>query len=116
MVVLDNQLLMSEGKIPTDILAFFRASLSSWTSEQCEVHLVFSYVRPCVTIHLEFRSNYAITKASLNIISELQKVTWPTRQETMKLTIVVVVGSLFVGLYIGGLDIIFAQMLRLITK
>lgn len=54
--------------------------------------------------------------ASLNIISELQKVTWPTRQETMKLTIVVVVGSLFVGLYIGGLDIIFAQMLRLITK
>jgi preprotein translocase subunit SecE len=54
--------------------------------------------------------------APLNIISELQKVSWPTRQETTKLTIVVIAASLFVGLYIGGLDIVFAQMLRIITK
>jgi preprotein translocase SecE subunit len=49
-------------------------------------------------------------------MSELQKVSWPTRQETTKLTIVVIAASLFVGLYIGGLDIVFAQMLRIITK
>lgn len=54
--------------------------------------------------------------APLGIISELQKVSWPTRQETLKLTIVVVAGSLFVGFYIGILDIVFAQLLRLITK
>lgn len=54
--------------------------------------------------------------APLNIVSELQKVSWPTRQETIKLTIVVIVGSLFVGLYIGVLDVIFAQLLRLVTR
>ena len=54
--------------------------------------------------------------APFNIMGELQKVSWPSRQETTKLTIVVVVASLFVGLYIGGLDIVFAQLLRLITK
>ena len=53
---------------------------------------------------------------ALDIISELQKVSWPNRQETTKLTVVVIVATLFVGLYIGGLDIVFAQMLRIITK
>jgi len=52
----------------------------------------------------------------INIIEEIRKVSWPSRQETMKLTIVVIVTSLFAGLYIGGLDIVFAQALRLITR
>lgn len=49
------------------------------------------------------------------MLGELQKVTWPTRQETLKLTVVVVVASVFVGLYIGSLDFIFAQLLRIFT-
>lgn len=52
----------------------------------------------------------------INIIEEIRKVSWPSRQETLKLTIVVIVTSLFAGLYIGTLDVVFAQALRLITQ
>lgn len=35
---------------------------------------------------------------------ELQLTTWPTREETIKLTAVVVLVSVVVGVYLGGLD------------
>jgi preprotein translocase subunit SecE len=42
-----------------------------------------------------------------DIISELRKVTWPTRQDTFNLTLVVVVVSVAVGLALGGIDLLF---------
>jgi preprotein translocase subunit SecE len=42
-----------------------------------------------------------------DIISELRKVTWPTRQDTTNLTMVVVVVSVAVGLALGGIDLLF---------
>lgn len=48
--------------------------------------------------------------------SELQKVTWPTRQEVMRLTFVVIAISLIVGLYIGGLDFVFTKLLQFFAK
>ncbi|MFO0703388.1 MAG: preprotein translocase subunit SecE [Patescibacteria group bacterium] len=50
------------------------------------------------------------------IIDEIRKVSWPSRRETIKLTIVVIVVSVFVGIYIGVLDIVFAKGLQLFTK
>lgn len=47
---------------------------------------------------------------------ELRKVTWPTRAEVIRLTGVVIVVSLAVGIYVGGLDFIFTQMLQSIAK
>jgi len=47
---------------------------------------------------------------------ELTKVTWPTRQETIKLTLVIIIASLAVGLYIGGLDILFTNLLGMFLK
>jgi len=41
------------------------------------------------------------------IISELRKVTWPTREETWYLTVVVLVVAGAVGLFLGGVDIFF---------
>jgi preprotein translocase subunit SecE len=38
------------------------------------------------------------------VVSELKKVTWPTRQEAIKLTVVVIAISVLVGVFIGGLD------------
>lgn len=38
---------------------------------------------------------------------ELKKVTWPTRQTTIRYTIIVIVASLSVGLLIGGIDYLF---------
>jgi preprotein translocase subunit SecE len=37
-------------------------------------------------------------------VSELKKVTWPTRQETVNLTMVVIVVAAALGLFLGGLD------------
>lgn len=47
---------------------------------------------------------------------ELQKVTWPTRAEVTRLTIIVIVSSLIVGVYIGGVDFLFTKALELVLK
>lgn len=44
------------------------------------------------------------------VITELKKVSWPTREETIKLTGLVIVISVIVGLFIGGLDIALIQI------
>lgn len=41
--------------------------------------------------------------------AELSKVTWPTRQETTRLTIVVVIAAIAFGLAIGGVDYLFTK-------
>jgi preprotein translocase subunit SecE len=40
-----------------------------------------------------------------DIVSELKKVTWPTREETMRLTVAVVIVAIAIGLLLGGIDI-----------
>jgi preprotein translocase subunit SecE len=42
-----------------------------------------------------------------DIISELKKVTWPTREETVRLTVVVIVVSVAIGMGLGIIDIGF---------
>ncbi|RLC82377.1 MAG: preprotein translocase subunit SecE [Chloroflexi bacterium] len=46
--------------------------------------------------------------------AELRKVTWPTRDEAVKLTIVVLVTILVMAILLGVLDLIFAKVLDLI--
>lgn len=48
--------------------------------------------------------------------AELMQVTWPTRQETIRLTGVVILISIFVGLYLGAADFIFSKLLQLIIQ
>jgi len=50
------------------------------------------------------------------VMAELKKVTWPTRQETVKLTLVVIVLSLLVGTFIGILDITFLKTTTLLFR
>lgn len=47
---------------------------------------------------------------------ELKKVTWPTQTEVIRLTIVVILVSLIVGLYIGALDFIFVKIQEILIK
>ena len=47
---------------------------------------------------------------------ELKKVSWPTRPEVIKLTFVVIGVTLAVGIYLGGLDFIFAKGIEIILK
>ena len=43
---------------------------------------------------------------------ELKKVTWPTREETIRYTATVVIISAVVALYLGGLDFVFQYILN----
>ena len=47
---------------------------------------------------------------------ELKKVVWPTRDEVIRLTLVVIAISIVVGLYIGGIDYIFTKVTEFIVK
>jgi preprotein translocase subunit SecE len=42
---------------------------------------------------------------------ELKKVTWPSRQKTFNMTLLVVAVSLFIAMYIAGADFIFTKLL-----
>lgn len=48
--------------------------------------------------------------------AELQKVVFPSREKTIKLTILVIILSLLTGAFIGSLDIIFAKLFEVILK
>jgi len=48
-----------------------------------------------------------------NVISELRKVTWPTREETRNLTIVVVGISAVIGISLGLLDFLLVTLYNL---
>ncbi|MEK7174986.1 MAG: preprotein translocase subunit SecE [Patescibacteria group bacterium] len=43
---------------------------------------------------------------------ELNKVNWPTREETTRYTVLVIVMSLAVAAFLGGLDYIFSWLLN----
>jgi len=47
---------------------------------------------------------------------ELGKVTFPSKDEVIRLTVIVIVISVVVGLYLGGVDFVFTKMLEFIIK
>lgn len=50
------------------------------------------------------------------VIEELKKVSWPTRAQTIRLTVVVIIISLIIGAYVGIIDVLLAKGLEIITK
>lgn len=46
--------------------------------------------------------------------AELKRVIWPTRRETVKLSLVVIAVSLVVAFYIGALDFVFSSIVKLV--
>lgn len=63
--------------------------------------------RPSVGTRLSF-------KFFREIISELKKVTWPSREETTNLTVIVLVVSVAVGIFLGAVDYIFTQLINVL--
>lgn len=51
-----------------------------------------------------------------DVIDELKKVSWPTKSETIRLTTIVIIVSLIIGLYVGIIDILLAKGLEFVTK
>jgi len=48
--------------------------------------------------------------------AELRKVVWPTRDEAIRLTIIVVIVVVLMSAFLGGIDAILSQVLRLILE
>jgi len=46
--------------------------------------------------------------------SELRKVVWPTREQATNLTALVCVASLAVGAFLGSIDLLFAQLFKIL--
>lgn len=43
---------------------------------------------------------------------ELKKVKWPTKSEALQYTLIVIIISLIVAIYLGSLDFIFSNLLK----
>ena len=46
--------------------------------------------------------------------NEMERVTWPTRKEVYATTLVVILTSLFFGLYLWGIDLILTRAARML--
>jgi len=57
-----------------------------------------------------------VTKFLKEVQAELKKVVWPTREQTRRLTTIVVGVSLFVGLYVSVLDYLLTKLVGLIVR
>lgn len=47
----------------------------------------------------------------MDIINELRKVVWPTRDDVVNLTIVVVIVTVIIGAILGGVDVAFGWII-----
>jgi len=48
--------------------------------------------------------------------TELRRVSWPTRKQVLRLTLVVIAVSLLVGAYVGILDLGFTKIMAILLK
>ena len=60
-------------------------------------------------------AGFSIFRFFKEVFSELRKVSWPTRQEATRLTVMVIALSATIGLFLGLIDMLFARMLALFS-
>ncbi|MCK8828591.1 preprotein translocase subunit SecE [Natroniella acetigena] len=53
-----------------------------------------------------------IKKFLREVKAELKKVNWPSKQEMVSYTMVVIVTVLLVSVFIGGVDLLFSSLIR----
>lgn len=46
-----------------------------------------------------------------DVQTEMKKVTWPTREETTQMTVVVIIATVITGVYVGGIDYVLTKVL-----
>ena len=61
-----------------------------------------------------YKQPNAIQRYFNETVGELRKVTWPTRKEATNLTLVVLVVTFVMSMYLGLLDLIFTRFFALL--
>ena len=51
-----------------------------------------------------------------DVRAELTRVVWPTREEVIRLTITVIILSVIIGSFLGGLDYLFTSLTAYLLK
>jgi len=62
------------------------------------------------------RKGFAPISFLSEVIGELRKVTWPSRQETTRLTIMVLTLSIIIGLFLGLFDMFFSRFFAILSN
>lgn len=57
-----------------------------------------------------------IAKFLREVKVEMKKVTWPTKDSVVKMTSLVIIVSLIVGIYIGIVDVALAKVMEVIVN
>ncbi len=57
-----------------------------------------------------------IKKYITEVVQEIKKVSWPSKEQTINKTVLVIVVGTGVALYIGGLDLILQKTMQLLIK
>lgn len=47
---------------------------------------------------------------------ELERVAWPSSQTTIRLTVIVILVTVIVGFFVGGLDLLLTKLLSIILN
>jgi preprotein translocase subunit SecE len=50
------------------------------------------------------------------VVAEFRKVTWPTRQELLNSTVVVITVTVVVAVFLGAVDVVLARMVEAILR
>jgi len=57
-----------------------------------------------------------VTQFIQEVIDQLRQVTWPDKKTLAKLTSVVILVSASLGLFLGGLDVLFTRLVGILVK
>jgi len=60
------------------------------------------------------KSSNAIIRYFQETSEELRKVSWPTREQTIRLTLIVIVATATAGIFFGALDFLFHALSALL--
>lgn len=53
-----------------------------------------------------------VKKYLKNVRAEFDKISWPSQEEIVSMTILVILMVVVLTIYVGGLDAIFSQLIR----
>ena len=64
---------------------------------------------------VKLSNRFSIIRFFSEVIGELRKVTWPSRQEATRLTILVLTLSITIGILLGIVDYFFSRLMALLS-
>ena len=64
---------------------------------------------------VKLSNRFSIFRFFSEVIGELRKVTWPSRQEATRLTILVLTLSITIGILLGIVDYFFSRLMALLS-